>query len=193
MNVDPCFPYLLSELGEMQYEWPAYNVQHFVKFMKISAGELVFFLWVLMKLHLNLCHENVWHFESTDVLVKSVCCVTEDTICSLVPLKPLIVVWMMLGVLLFVSMDWKSFMIMLYRISVSTVVIIHVALSSVALDSRPEFPGLMTLFPQQMLWCFSFQHVWRDSRYRLDSLLKLSIAPNSVWVACWGYATKCVR
>jgi len=31
-------------------------------------------------------------------------------------------------VLLFVSMHWKSFMVMLYRISVSIVVIIHMAL-----------------------------------------------------------------
>ena len=46
------------------------SVEAFVSIVKISAGKIILFEWMQMKLRLSVCHKTVWHLESKDYLGK---------------------------------------------------------------------------------------------------------------------------
>ena len=70
MNLYPCFPLLVSDLGEFLCKRPARIVVERLCFVKIGAREAALFLKAQMKLHVRVCNETVWHFKSKKRLFK---------------------------------------------------------------------------------------------------------------------------
>jgi len=60
------FPHLVSSLDEF---WCKRFEQH-VEFVEIIVGKPILFLWPLLKIHLCLYCESVWHFEIKECLCR---------------------------------------------------------------------------------------------------------------------------
>jgi len=54
--------------------------------VKIGARKTALFLWLYRKLHLSLYHKTVRQFKVENTVVKSVDCVVELIICSVIEL-----------------------------------------------------------------------------------------------------------